>query len=88
MSTETSSSQAETVLVKIENTYADGHESTVRVRVAPPADPNDEVDVDDWWNNVVFPLTGDGHSTTMNSSHEATVLEGPEGLVGEEYGWD
>lgn len=90
MSTETSTPAIEddkTVLVEIENSYADGHESTVQVRVAPPADPDDEEEVDDWWNNTVFPLTGDGHSETMNSSYEAKVLEGPEALVDANYGW-
>lgn len=89
MSTETSTSDStETVLVEIENSYSDGDESTKQVRVAAPENPDDEDSLDDWWNDVVFPHTGDGHSKTMSASHEAKVLEGPEALVGATYGWD
>lgn len=86
MTTETPQMETETVLVKIENTYADGHESTVRIRLAAP-EALDEDSIDEWWNNDVFAHTGDGHSETMDASYEAKVLEGPESLVGTTYEW-
>lgn len=87
MSTDPSNNPVETVKVKIENSYADGHESETTVTVEPP-EAFDEATLDDWWNNVVFPHTGDGYSESMSSSAEATVLEGPQDLVDETYGWD
>ncbi|MFJ2662523.1 hypothetical protein [Arthrobacter koreensis] len=86
MSTETSAEAAPTVKVKIENSYADGHESEKIVLVAPPEE-FDEDSIDEWWNNDVFAHTGDGHSETMDASYEAKVLEGPESLVGTTYEW-
>lgn len=86
MTAETPRTETETVLVKIENTYADGHESTVRIRLAAPEELDGD-SIDDWWNNDVFAHTGDGHSETMDASYEAKVLEGPEPLAGATYEW-
>ncbi len=71
------------VAVLIENSYADGHESRRVVEVDPPAGA-----LVDWWEDVIFPETGDGHGG--DASHDATVLYAPEAharLVGETYDW-
>lgn len=76
--------------VRIENTYEDGHESTRVVLISPPAAPEDSDDVEDWWDTEVFDQTGDGHGAEhpkLGSFHEATVISGPDPLVGKTYEW-
>ena len=72
-------------LVRIHNSYSDGHESTVRVAVEDPTG-----DLNDWWDAVVWPLTGDGHGidTGADACYEATI-EGAddEALIGQTYEW-
>lgn len=79
-----------TVLVKIENSYSDGHESTSEHRLAAPnAQPGEEA-LDEWWDEKVFNLTGDGHGAKnpgLNSLHTAVIIEGPAALLEESYDW-
>lgn len=64
----------EVVLVSIENTYEDGHESETEVwlPIWEGAAPDD-----DWWDDVVQPHTGDGHGAEhpkLGVSYEATIM--------------
>lgn len=74
------------VRVRIENAYEDGHESSREVELEPP-----EGDIEAWWEDVVFPETGDGHAigNDMGSFYTATVIAADDpqlvGLVNE---WD
>lgn len=47
---------------------------------------NDELD--EWWEEVVFPLTGDGFGESEDALYEASVIDSdiPE-LIGESYDW-
>jgi len=78
-----------TVTVKIENTYEDGHESVVEVEVENP-EPEDD-DLDTWWEDVVFPLTGDGHGAKhpkLGCFYEATVIRADDQrMVGHTRDW-
>lgn len=64
--------------LKIENNYSDGHESTKEVEVAQP----NEI-TDDWWEDVVYDHTGDGHyvevyeatGERLGSCYTATVVQ-------------
>lgn len=60
--------------VLIENTYTCGRESEEVVSL-----PDPDGDLEDWFDDVVYAETGDGHScsSTDGSYHEATVLDGP-----------
>lgn len=73
-----------TVKLLITNTYAD-RENTSRVEVADPVDVRD---LEDWWEDVVFPETGDGRGG--DACYEAEVLECDEfpELVGLKNEWD
>lgn len=77
-----------TVTVHIENTYEDGHESQVDVELDAPEDPTD---LDDWWDDVVFAHTGDGHGVDnpkLGSLYEATITRADdESLVGQSMEW-
>lgn len=73
------------VTVKIENVYEDGHESTREVLLAPPGD-----DLDAWWDEVVWPETGDGHGADedLGSCYTATILAADDpALVGQSFEW-
>lgn len=75
------------VLVRIDNNYEDGHKSTATQTVRPPVVGES---VEDWWENAVFPFTGDGHgmrNPKLGSLHEATVTKGPDWLVGQTKEW-
>ena len=48
-----------TVVVRISNTYSDGHSSTQDVALDDPPRGGDELA--DWWEATVFEHTGDGH---------------------------
>jgi hypothetical protein len=75
------------VTVKIENTYEDGHESVVNVIVADPEDD----DLEMWWEDEVFPHTGDGHGEKypkLGSMYEATITKADDAsLVGQSMEW-
>lgn len=78
------------VRVRIENTYEDGHSSTVDVWLSGPEDLDDPDSIESWWNDVVFAHTGDGHGAThpkLDSLHECTVISGPDELAGKIYEW-
>lgn len=77
------------VLVKIENSYSDGHESSALVNIAPP-EKFDEEGIEDWFLDDVFPHTGDGHGADrrdITGTYEATVIEGPPELLGQTWEW-
>jgi hypothetical protein len=77
------------VTVKIENTYEDGHESVIEVEVENP-EPEDD-DLDDWWEDVVFPHTGDKHGAKhpkLGAFYEATVIRADDQrMVGHTRDW-
>ena len=73
-----------TVTVKIENDYSDEHHSESTVELPAPTG-----DLDEWWNDVVFPHTGDGHGAEgdLGSCYTATIVAGPARLLGETTEW-
>lgn len=73
------------VTVRIENYYPDGHESTFLLEVPGPT----SADVEEWWWEVVFPYTGDGHGIGgMDAVYVATVTDADAGdLVGQTREW-
>lgn len=79
--------------ILVENWYADGHESKVEETGidVPEWDANlGDYDIDTWWWETVFPLTGDGHGIGkpgLSSQYTATVIAGPEWLVGKKHEW-
>jgi hypothetical protein len=80
-----------TLLVKVENSYEDGHESTHQAKVVVP-DSITEDDIETWWEDVVLNETGDGHGigNDLGYCYTVTVLEAPEPfafLVGTEREW-
>jgi hypothetical protein len=63
------------VTVHIENTYEDGHESSVLVVVD---EPESSGDLDAWWEDEVYPHTGDGHGEKhpkLGVMYEATIMD-------------
>jgi hypothetical protein len=56
------------VTVHIENDYEDGHHSELDIEL-PARDVIDE----DWWQEIVWPHTGDGHAG--NSCYTATITK-------------
>jgi hypothetical protein len=72
------------VAVRIENWYSDGYESKSEVVL-----DYDGGDLDDWWQDVVFEHTGDGHGVDgLGSCYTATIIraEDPK-LLGENTEW-
>lgn len=60
------------VIVRIENTYSDGHTSTRHEELDAP-----DVADEQWWQDAVFPLTGDGHGAEipgLGSHSIATIV--------------
>lgn len=79
---------ASKVRVLITNDYSDGHHSESTVEVDAPTDQDDWLS--EWFNDVVFPHTGDGHGTKrgLGSCHTAQIIAAPDpALVGKEYEW-
>jgi hypothetical protein len=80
---------ARNVQVFVENAYSDGHGSTHEAWVAAPQDPDD---LEDWWQDEVFEVTGDGHGAEnpkLGSYYKATIIAaGVESLVGLTCEWD
>ena len=73
------------VTVRIENTYSDGHES---MREAMLPAPNGALD--EWWQEVAFPETGDGHGIEgrLGSCYTATIIKADNpALVGLSEEW-
>ena len=76
-----------TVRVLIQNTYACGRVSSSEETVSAPTGS-----LDKWWENVVFRLTGDGHSCASGEDavYEATIVKAPDDrpeLVGQSREW-
>lgn len=71
--------------VTLTNVYADRSNFTVETVDSP----TDITDLEDWWEDEVFPLTGDGNGQSEYAIYEAVVTQSdiPE-LVGKRYGWD
>jgi hypothetical protein len=79
-----------TTRIKVENTYEDGHESTFEYDVE---DTDGYGDIEDWWDEVAFEHTGDGHGTGDNSKlgcfYEVTIIQSPHPEeVGLKREWD
>lgn len=82
-------------IVSITNTYPD-REATVTVTVDSPQLPLGVVAPDtpasaleDWWNDVVSPHTGDGNGEHQRAMYTATVMSSDvPGLVGRTNVWD
>ena len=74
--------------VKITNTYSTRWNSIVISVPTPDRAELDEDELDEWWWEVVFPLTGDGKGESENALYEAIVIgsDVPK-LVGEQYNW-
>lgn len=72
--------------IRLDNTYACGRESSTVVEVDEPAWL-----VEEWWDDVVAPLTGDGHEPCASREHalyEATVVAADDpALLGCTHTW-
>lgn len=92
------------VIVKIENDYSDGHHSEHTVELDSPScyghrdihsgetfhcDGTSDNELADWWEEVVYPHTGDGHGADndVGSCYTATIIHGPARLLGETTEW-
>lgn len=75
------------VIVKITNHYSDDHHSESEVELDGPT--GDDIDIDNWWSDVVYPHTGDGHGANndLGSCYTATIVVGPARLLGETCEW-
>jgi hypothetical protein len=76
-----------TVTVRIENVYSCGRVSSSEEQVSAPTG-----DLDRWWENVIYPLTGDGHpcGSGEDAVYEATIVKSPDDrpeLVGQSHEW-
>lgn len=73
------------VTVKIENAYSDEHTSTREVSLpAPPRHAVYPEDVlDKWFEDVVYPETGDGHGidSDLGSCYTATIIAAEDTLL-------
>jgi len=78
-----------TVVVKIENDYSDGHHSEREVEVPAPETQDGRGDLREWWADIVYQHTGDGHGIDFDggSCYTATIVAGPPALLGETYEW-
>lgn len=78
---------AGTVTVEISNTYTCGRESgsTEHVRYPEAGEL-----LEDWWDDVVIPLTGDSHAcgSSEHATYEAEIADAPDNptLVGQSWG--
>lgn len=79
------------IKVKIENGYADGFEAVSEVELdAPPVGIDFEVELPDWFQEVVWPHTGTGTGReNVSACYLATIVEadGRPELVGEWFEW-
>jgi hypothetical protein len=77
------------VEIRIENTYSDGHQSARRAKVTEPASASSKV-LEQWWEDVVAPQTGDGHGldSRLGFCYTVTVLRAnTAGLAGQVHEW-
>lgn len=77
-------------VVKIHNEYECGSASNSTTHVRNPLPGETSAD---WWQDVVFPLTGDDHkcdAATENGYHEATIvmIDDPELRPGDTMTWE
>lgn len=73
------------VRVWIDNTYEDGHTSKTDVELETPTGP-----LEDWWEDVVFPRTGDSHgaNSDLGFCYTATIVKADDrSLIGESHEW-
>ena len=71
------------VTVKIGNYYEDGHESTHEVVLDDPVG-----DIEQWFEEVVWEYTGDGHGVNMNSGYTAEIVQADNpNLIGQNFEW-
>jgi hypothetical protein len=77
------------ITVRITNHYSDGHHSEHQVTVPAPTGS-----LEDWWEDEVWPHTGDGHGAddeNLGVCYTATIISAGKGdnpqLVGEENEW-
>lgn len=78
------------ITVKITNDYSDGHHSEREVVVRRAPRDLEEQTMDEWWQEFVFPHTGDGHGADSNlgSCYTATITAAHDArLVGETHEW-
>ena len=81
------------VTVKIENDYSDGHHSEREVVLDAPdnLDSSKGQSLNDWFEEVVYPETGDGHGAgrDLGSCYTATIVkaEGQSALDGQSIEW-
>lgn len=78
------------VRVGFENTYSDGHSSTIELWLPGPEAVEDEESIESWWQDTVFDHTGDGHGAAnpgLGSVLESWVISGPPQLVNTSYEW-
>jgi len=74
----------QTVIVHIENDYEDKYHSEFDVELAAP-DPSD---IEQWWEDVVWPHTGDGHGENLNACYTATITSADDSsLHGQSFEW-
>lgn len=72
-----------TVIVRIENAYEDGYRSESDVELPAP-----DADLEQWWDEVVWPLTGDpGHGLNLNACYTATIIAAEPDLIGLSMEW-
>lgn len=71
-----------TVIVRIENDYEDGYRSERDVELPAPT-----ADVEAWFDDVVWPLTGDGHGANLNACYTATIIAADAALLGLSMEW-
>lgn len=72
-------------VVRIRGRYTSGH-TYERLALLSPAGRS----LDDWWQDVVFPHTGDGITDAeIGSAHTATIVDAPgrDYLSGATYVW-
>lgn len=69
--------------VRFENAYGDGHSSVHTLLLPAPG-----ADIDEWWEDEVFPHTGDSHGIgSAGSCLTATVIAGPTNMLGMSNEW-
>lgn len=78
-----------TITVELDGAYASGHKAHRTVEVRPPTEEElCETDLESWWNDAVFPETGDGRPNDV-SCWEAKILAAPTcpQIIGRTYEW-
>lgn len=73
--------------VRITNTYSDRTNSTIET--VPTPDLIATRGLNNWWQDAIFPLTGDGHGTSQYAIYEAEIIDSDwSRLIGLRYEWD